>query len=75
MAATSRFENVLNYILNSKLDSSISKTSFSAQISLKNSYAKYFDESEDIVNVTSELAKNNDEIVPNTLIKSEPVKV
>ena len=27
------------------------------------------------MNVTSELAKNNDEIVPNTLIKSEPVKV
>ena len=75
MAATSKFENVLNFISNSKLNFSIYKTPFSAQISLKNSYAKYFDENEDLVNVTSELAKNNDNIVPQTVIKSEPVKL
>jgi hypothetical protein len=64
MAATSKFENVLNFISNSKLNFSIYKTPFSAQI-----FLKYFDENEDLVNVTSELAKNNDNIVPQTVIK------
>ena len=44
MAATSRFEDVLNFISNSKLNFAIYKTPFSAQISLKNSFAKYFKE-------------------------------
>ena len=71
MAATSRFQDVLSFISNSKLNFSIYKTPFSAQISLKNSFAKYFKENECNENVTSEKVNDTDKII----LKSEPVKL
>jgi len=72
MAATLKFEDVLNFISNSKLNFSIYKTPFSAQISLKNSFAKYFKEDEDLTNATGEL--KNDKL-PVIVSKSQPVQL
>ena len=69
MAATSKFEDVFNFVSNSKLNFSIYKTPFSAQISVKNSFVKYFQENEALANDT-DAAKNNEE----TIFKSELVK-
>ena len=71
MAATSRFEEVLSSISNSKLNFSIYKTPFSAQISLKNSFAKYFKENEEHDNVTRGKVIDTEQIN----LKSEPVKL
>ena len=59
--ATSRFENVLTFVSNSKLNFSIYKTLFSAQISLKNSFAKYSQVNEALADDTNK-NKNNERI-------------
>jgi chromosome segregation ATPase len=70
-AAVTRFEDVINYISNSKLNFSIYKTPFSAQISLKKSFAKYFGEIEDL----AAAANNMDAIKKETVKpKLEPME-
>ena len=71
MTAETKFENVLNYISKSKLNFSIYKTPFSAQISLKNSFAKYYGEIEDLAAATSEMEINEEETKP----KSESTEI
>ena len=44
MAAEVTFRDVLNYVANSRLNFSIYQTPFSAQLSLKKSFAKHFNE-------------------------------
>ena len=46
--AETRFDDVLNYISDSQLNFFIQKTPFSAQISLKKSFAQYFKKIEDV---------------------------
>ena len=63
MAAVTRFEDVINYISNSRLNFSSYKTPFSAQISLKNSFANYYKETDDVANAGCETNRNHDKIV------------
>ena len=56
MAATEAFKDVLDYITRSNLNFSIYQTPFSAQLSIKKSYAKYF--TEDRKNLKQEDTKN-----------------
>ena len=44
MAAENTFEDVLSYVAKSKLNFSIYRTPFSAQLSLKKTFAKHFNE-------------------------------
>ena len=74
MAATFRFEDVLNFVSNSKLNFSIYKTPFSAQISVKNSFVKYFQENEALANDTNAAKNNEKTIFKCELVKSEEEK-
>ena len=67
-AATSKFEEVLNYISDSKLNFFIQRTPFSAQISLKKSFAVYYEKTENSEKDISESFDNQDRKVE---IKSE----
>ena len=58
MAATEAFKDVLDYISRSNLNFSIYQTPFSAQLSLKKSYAKYFTEDRENLAI-QEVTKNN----------------
>ena len=62
-AAKSKFEEVLDYITDSKLNFFIQRTPFSAQISLKKSFAVYFKDTKNSENDISERFNHQDRIV------------
>ena len=62
-AVKSKFEEVLEYITDSKLNFFIQRTPFSAQISLKKSFAVYFKDTENSENDNSETFNHLDKIV------------
>ena len=54
MAAEKAFQEVIDFIVESRLNYSIYQTPFSAQLSLKKTFVKHYDENKDVIKVKNE---------------------
>ena len=69
-AATEVFQNILRSIENSRLNYSLSKTPFSASISIKCSFIKRFEKHpQEVSSLSQEVASERDTVVIKELVK------